>query len=1070
MYREKPTVIAITETWMDEAYKLELEGYVIYRNDRNEDGGGVMLAIRKEIKNITVEVKRTKESVESLWILINNTKIKIRIGVMYLPQEADQNLKEIHRIIKEQARECGEKSQSLIIVGDFNCRIGSKIPGNAPKVSKGGKKLLKTVEKEGLEIVNGMAQCEGLWTREENGDKSVIDYVIVDEELGSYVDKMKILGGGDRTISPFNLKRTGKEIKMVYSDHNPIVIETDLVLKQTSIEDNKKRMVMTDDGKVKYRNELKELEVSKIWDNVDDIQEVYSKWCKEVERVKGKYMEKRNTSKKRRSKTMRLLMTEKKKIKERLKRGFDNNENDMVRLHELKEQIMNEEKDTYYRRLKKNCEEIKINGKFNSAGFWKVRKRMERKKEEESYAVRNMKGELVTTNDGILQAYGEYYKDLLTTTNKRTTLPGNRAIVEKVEEKFNKIMEEAEKQAPSKTNRETVAEVIKSLKKNKAPDKEGWKNEMLIDGGEEIIDSIVKMTNCVLEKFEVPTPWNHMTIKSVHKKGEREDLSNKRGLFLTNIVSKVFEKIISKENPVLYDSNQNGGTKKRGTVDTWMLLRAVIDEGRRLKKPVYLFFADLVKCFDRLWLKDCINDLRDCGMRERELGIVYKLNEEAKFTVSTPSGTTNEMEVKEIVKQGTVFGPKLCCGSTGKINENLDVEEVVYPTVAVKATTYVDDIKAGGGRRFVKAVMENCRRKEDEKLWEFSTEKSNWMCIANRRKVENIDVEVKQGKIERTKVYKYVGNMINEKGNLDDQLVYMEGKIGGIIREGKKMCCSSRIGKAEIEAKRLVYEVLAETSVYYNIEAWTNLRVSDVQMIKTLQAKILKGLFGLPKTTPYWGLIHELGVMPIISRVTYKKLMLYHNIVNSDDSRVAKKLVLEQERRGIVECWFGEVKREAKEIGIMLGREQVQGKPKSAWKREVKEKVGESVKKKLLEQKKESKKLRFLEVEGHQTYLNEVHNDDARMAIKIRLNMVEWIESNYGKETKCPLCKEEKDTTEHVFSCEQMKDENNGVCVRNLEKGEKMMEIVELFRKNEDKRKTLLLEEAQLNLRLNETV
>ena len=223
--------------------------------------------------------------------------------------------------------------------------------------------------------------------------------------------------------------------------------------------------------------------------------------------------------------------------------------------------------------------------------------------------------------------------------------------------------------------------------------------------------------------------------------------------------------------------------------------------------------------------------------------------------------------------------------------------------------------------------------------------------------------------------------MINEKGNLDDQLVYMEGKIGGIIREGKKMCCSSRIGKAEIEAKRLVYEVLAETSVYYNIEAWTNLRVSDVQMIKTLQAKILKGLFGLPKTTPYWGLIHELGVMPIISRVTYKKLMLYHNIVNSDDSRVAKKLVLEQERRGIVECWFGEVKREAKEIGIKLGREQVQGKPKSAWKREVKEKVGESVKKKLPEQKKESKKLRFLELEGHLTYLNEVHNDDARQII-----------------------------------------------------------------------------------------
>ena len=43
------------------------------------------------------------------------------------------------------------------------------------------------------------------------------------------------------------------------------------------------------------------------------------------------------------------------------------------------------------------------------------------------------------------------------------------------------------------------------------------------------------------------------------------------------------------------------------------------------------------------------------------------MNERAVFRVSTPAGLTKEVEVKEIVKQGTVFGPKLCCASTGKI-------------------------------------------------------------------------------------------------------------------------------------------------------------------------------------------------------------------------------------------------------------------------------------------------------------------------------------------------------------------------------------------------------------------
>ena len=130
----------------------------------------------------------------------------------------------------------------------------------------------------------------------------------------------------------------------------------------------------------------------------------------------------------------------------------------------------------------------------------------------------------------------------------------------------------------------------------------------------------------------------------------------------------------------------------------------------------------------------------------------------------------------------------------------------------------------------------------------------------------------------------------------------------------------------------------------------------------------------------------------------------------------------------------------------------------------MKERVQEKVTKDLEEKKKEGKKLRFLRVKGHETYLNDVHNDDARMAIKIRLNMLEWIEGNFGKETKCPLCKQENDTTEHVFVCEEMEREDWDINVRNLEKGEKMEEIVKLFRKNEEKRKTLLVEEAELNL------
>ena len=69
--------------------------------------------------------------------------------------------------------------------------------------------------------------------------------------------------------------------------------------------------------------------------------------------------------------------------------------------------------DTYYRRLKKTCDEIKKNGRFNSSGFWKVKKRMERKKTEAMHAVMNKEGKLVTNQEEILEAYADYYKELL---------------------------------------------------------------------------------------------------------------------------------------------------------------------------------------------------------------------------------------------------------------------------------------------------------------------------------------------------------------------------------------------------------------------------------------------------------------------------------------------------------------------------------------------------------------------------------------------------------------------------------------------------------------------------------
>ena len=94
------------------------------------------------------------------------------------------------------------------------------------------------------------------------------------------------------------------------------------------------------------------------------------------------------------------------------------------------------------------------------------------------------------------------------------------------------------------------------------------------------------------------------------------------------------------------------------------------------------------------------------------------LNKRAKATVITPAGETNKIDIVEATKQGTVFGPKLCCASTGQINHiGEKTSTVIYPTITVEALTYVDDLLGIGSIKIIQKIIENCNKMEKLMRW-----------------------------------------------------------------------------------------------------------------------------------------------------------------------------------------------------------------------------------------------------------------------------------------------------------------------------------------------------------------
>ena len=172
----------------------------------------------------------------------------------------------------------------------------------------------------------------------------------------------------------------------------------------------------------------------------------------------------------------------------------------------------------------------------------------------------------------------------------------------------------------------------------------------------------------------------------------------------------------NKENKTNYVSDyQMGGVKERAPVDNIILLSEVIRQKRKLGKKCYIMFGDAVKCFDKLWLKDSLVELYKAGCNVQDIHMMYKMNENTVIEVETPFGTTEKITVGDVVKQGTVVGPTLCCVAIDQINQVGEHQERSIGKEFIAILVFVDDVMSAGSPEDIRKGIRSCRKMEQLK-------------------------------------------------------------------------------------------------------------------------------------------------------------------------------------------------------------------------------------------------------------------------------------------------------------------------------------------------------------------
>ena len=165
----------------------------------------------------------------------------------------------------------------------------------------------------------------------------------------------------------------------------------------------------------------------------------------------------------------------------------------------------------------------------------------------------------------------------------------------------------------------------------------------------------------------MPQRWKDATTKELHKKKDRTECGNHRGISLVAHAGKVLLKVIAGrlsdycERENILPEEQCGFRHQRSTVDMMFVVRRLQELARKTDTPLYLCFIDLTTAYvsvDRtlfLW-----NVLARFGVPPGVLAVIREFHDSMRACVRLDDGeSSDKFDVGQGLSQGCVLAPLL---------------------------------------------------------------------------------------------------------------------------------------------------------------------------------------------------------------------------------------------------------------------------------------------------------------------------------------------------------------------------------------------------------------------------
>ena len=938
LHQHEPHIFLIAETQLRSNMTENFGGYTLFQRKREgKAGGGVGILVRNDFR-CKVAPHISDRPIEIMWLsLFRKENTPLLVGVYYGKQEStSQNeIENEMTLLTEEIAEMMNDGE-IIIAMDGNARVGLL----GEPTSRNGKLLLKVFDGMNLHLINGTNQCLGKVTRQNTKNEnefSAIDFVVASERAKTWIQEMHIDESG-------LIRVKGKN----QTDHNTISLKISIVGAHNS-KTTKRTMWNIKAPEAKWANFTDELNrhymkaKTIITNPGENINARYKKWLRELENAARKTIGKTTIKegvKEKSSTEMKQLNDQKKALRNRIQQEKEKSTKETLisaykeLQEETRKQIVLEKTNT----IKEKLEQIA--NESNQNALWKEKRRVLRNPTMECIVVKDKDGKRHFEPNSIKENIASYYEGLYK-MKEYAYHPYHAEIETKTSSFLNDFTHENEYYNTVPTFDE-INRIIELKKNGKSTT--DIKNEMLKRPGETMVKFIYPLIATIWNDENIPHDWNKGAITSLYKgKGDKESLMNYRPITTSSAIGTILEAALDRriERIVPFTQAQGGGQRKASTYDHLFLLRAIIDQSKKDKKPTYLTFYDVSKAYDNANNDDMLAIVWEKGLRGKSWRILRNLCKDLSAAVKTRFGPTRDFNMEIGGRQGSRITGRLFSKLMDTLSEELQPTGMGYHlanNLLIVVLLWVDDVlTCAVGEEEQEQILRKVDEFARKHRLQWGQSKCNVMKIGvHERSQENKTWYLGTMPIEETTTYKYLGDIVSNDGKNTKNIEARKTKTQTTTINVNSIASTEVLRKIETSVLLELHEKITIPGLLANAESWC-LTKTEYAEVEKIEYQALRNLFDLPLHIPIPAIMFTFGILYSHLRIEKQRLNYLYRLLNRQDSHWTKQALQRLVEQNI--GWAKTIKQTLLSLDLPTDLTTIRDKRPNEWKKLVNLKI-----------------------------------------------------------------------------------------------------------------------------------